>query len=1065
MPLSERQIAAAHRLGQDVCVVAGPGSGKTSVLIERFSWLVRERGVRPENILAITFTEKAATEIRERLLRTFADIPSMREHIERAWVSTIHAFCSRLLRENAIEAAIDPEFQVLEQSWLVLQDVADEVLERRFSASQTRMRTFMRALAVALDRDGFVPDLATSLVMIYDAVRLAGASLSALRIPTSGDFRNHLTTLRQMATDIVNDDTGGRSPKQVEQHREAEAWAELVLSLSEGEITSEHLRAATKKGWHLNHLQANSSAKRHEATLRLLLKEVKCEWAFSYYSDERELIVDLLEEIDSAYRERKRRASLLDFDDLEEKAIELLESDLELRSKTAGLFRYILMDELQDTNPLQWRLLELVRRADNFFAVGDVNQSIYGFRHARPQLFGAYRQALLDSGKHADELRDNYRSRPALLETINTLFTAAPGIEPHSLASGLPFPAKQDPSVEVIAAFGEGAKETEWVEAQWVARRILDLVGTLSLKSRKAEFGDVAILTRANESTGELQRALDRFGIPSVVIGGVTFYDTREIRDLKLVLDVLLNPRDEVALAGLLRSPMFGLGDEELMQRGSAGGLLASVEQNPPAGWEWLMDLRRQRNLMSPDRLLRRVIDASDYESNLTDRARSNIAKYLAMLGERYQRHPAGLAELVASVEQASREAEAPPADGGAAVRLMTLHKAKGLEFPVVFLPFLHKGRNYGTPVISFTQDHGLGVKWRDPGSAENISDAIAKRNEEAARATQDAEENRLLYVGCTRAEEHLVLSWSVTGRNRSCAAGFITSKLGLSLDAATQEAFTQTGVRVFSTDREPTPVAGVAQRARTGNVMVLPVTSMPGSPDSSASVTDISNFAECPRRYFLGRFLNQGRKPRLDLLTASEDDLDERDGGSQSAAELGIEVHALLAGQPAPEASHESVELAARFRTTTIAKKLSRAKIVEHEWDFVFETGGLVLRGQVDLWFECDRQIYLVDYKTDRRPSVGVAGHSLQLRLYALALESALKRLPEKGVLCFLRSDLEEEVDLSPLALNEALEVVYSFQLAQQSGEFTVKPGNACLSCAFHATSCPVGREKAGLL
>ena len=129
MSLSERQIGAAHRLGQDVCVVAGPGSGKTSVLIERFTWLVSERGVDPGRILAITFTDKAATEIKERMVRAFAHAPAIREQIERAYVSTIHGFCARLLRENAITAGIDPQFQVFEQPGKLLRQVADEVLE------------------------------------------------------------------------------------------------------------------------------------------------------------------------------------------------------------------------------------------------------------------------------------------------------------------------------------------------------------------------------------------------------------------------------------------------------------------------------------------------------------------------------------------------------------------------------------------------------------------------------------------------------------------------------------------------------------------------------------------------------------------------------------------------------------------------------------------------------------------------------------------------------------------------------------------------------------------------
>ena len=182
MSLSERQLNAAHRLGQDVCVVAGPGSGKTSVLIERFTWLVEPHGVDPGRILAITFTDKAATEIKERMVRAFAHAPEIREQIERAYVSTIHGFCARLLRENAIVAGIDPQFQVLEQPGKLLRQVADEVLESIYNEQPDRMRRFLRSLAVSEKESQWVPDLAASLIAIYEGMRIAGAEIGQARL-------------------------------------------------------------------------------------------------------------------------------------------------------------------------------------------------------------------------------------------------------------------------------------------------------------------------------------------------------------------------------------------------------------------------------------------------------------------------------------------------------------------------------------------------------------------------------------------------------------------------------------------------------------------------------------------------------------------------------------------------------------------------------------------------------------------------------------------------------------------------------------------------------------------
>lgn len=154
MTLSPKQRAAAHRLGQDVCVIAGPGSGKTSVLIERFAWLVREQHVHPHRILAITFTEKAATEIKQRLVNEFANEPATREQIERAWVSSIDAFCARLLREHAIAAGLDPQFQICDESpsRLFLRQAADAALESLYIENPEAVRRFLRALAVSRTR-------------------------------------------------------------------------------------------------------------------------------------------------------------------------------------------------------------------------------------------------------------------------------------------------------------------------------------------------------------------------------------------------------------------------------------------------------------------------------------------------------------------------------------------------------------------------------------------------------------------------------------------------------------------------------------------------------------------------------------------------------------------------------------------------------------------------------------------------------------------------------------------------------------------------------------------------
>ncbi|HYP08507.1 MAG TPA: 3'-5' exonuclease, partial [Bryobacteraceae bacterium] len=725
----------------------------------------------------------------------------------------------------------------------------------------------------------------------------------------------------------------------------------------------------------------------------------------------------------------------------EEFAITLLESDTALQQRIREGFDHILMDELQDTNPLQWRLMSLIRRPDAFFAVGDINQSIFGFRYADPELFAQYRRSLEEQGKQVDELRANYRSRPELLATVNTTFAGpAPGIEAHDLTSGRnDFLPKDDSSTELMVTSGENTEAAERVEAFWVARRICELVG-------RYRYRDIAILSRANDSLGELQSALDDFGVPSLVLGGRTFYETREVRDLILLLTVLVNPRDEMALAGLLRSPLFGVSDEELLLLASSEPLCDAVRQNPPAHWDVIEELRRIANVVSPDQLLRRVLDDCDYERGLSSRGRANVEKFLAALRTRAQTQPGSLAEALDFIRDASPEAEAPPTDFGDAVRLMTIHKSKGLEFPVVFLPFLHRDRGTAQPIICYTHAHGLGVKWRDPETRKGVADAAHEANTAQAMRAQAGEENRLLYVGMTRAKDHMVLSYSVTPKRKGgpwaqllaprIPARLATGEPPESMQAPPPDTVLPTHVYI---DRTPPQ----------------------DQHDSTASITDISVFSQCPRKYYLSRYIGWDAGPRGGLVNF--EDL-PKETGELDASEIGIQVHKILAGVQVEAPAAEAVELADRFTTSPLARRALRASRKEHEYDFLISIDDLILRGQIDLWFEHNRELILVDYKTDsvRLPldPKRVRAYELQLQLYAIALERIAGRPVSRAYLHFLRPDHVMDVDVSPLQLNAAREWVRTFLAAQATLDYPLNTGDHCFRCDYYKDVCPARRN-----
>lgn len=1040
MSLSQAQIAAAHRTGQDVCVVAGPGSGKTSVLIERFTWLVSERGVDPGRILAITFTEKAATEIKDRMVRAFAHAPEIREQIERAYVSTIHGFCARLLRENAITAGIDPQFQVLEQPDRLLRQVTDDVLEGIYSQQPDRMRRFLRSLAVLEKESQWVPDLAASLIAIYHAMRIAGVQIRDARLL---DAPVPYQQLRSLLTDVLDEKLSVTK----EVHADYLHWAREVLSLPL-QPSNRWFSILEKCDFNKTYLPKNSIARETQVAVREASALLKAHLLIAHYRNERELIVESLQLTDAAYRERKRNQSRLDFDDLEEFAIALLEKDPGLQARVRTGFDHILMDELQDTNPLQWNLLRLIRRPDTFFAVGDINQSIFGFRYAEPALFAAYRDALETEGKAIDELRANYRSRPELLNVVNRTFAGhasgpAPGIEAHELTSGQSsFLTLSEPATDVMIARGENTEAAERVESLWVARRICELIGQF-------QYRDIAILSRANIALGELQHALDEYRIPSLVLGGMTFYETREVRDLILLLTVLVNPRDEIALAGLLRSPLFGASDEELLTLALDGGLYNGVLRRPPAHWSVIEELRAVRNLVSPDQLLRRVLDDCDYESGLTPRGRANVDKFLAALRARYQSEPGSLADSLEFIRDASPDAEAPPADFGDAVRLMTIHKSKGLEFPVVFLPFLHRERGTGTPIIGYTHPHGLGVKWRDPATRKGVADIVHKANTQVLERAQGEEENRLLYVGMTRAKSHMVLSYSATEKRRGGPWAQLIARQLVEPSAP--------GVRLLTADAAPVPMQAPPPDAVLPATVYIDRILEQDQIDSTASITDISVFAQCPRKYFLSRYI--GWKSGDEVFIDSEDS-PRPDIGELDASELGTQVHKILAGVSVDTPVHEAVELADRFRTSALGKRALRATRLEHEYDFVVSIDQLVLRGQIDLWFEHNRELILVDYKTDRirlpMDPVRLRAYSFQLQLYAIALERIAGKPVSHAYLYFLRPNECVEVDISPLQQNAVRETVRGFLSAQAAMEYPLSVGSHCYRCDYYRNVCP---------
>jgi ATP-dependent exoDNAse (exonuclease V) beta subunit len=1026
----------------DTCVVAGPGSGKTTVLVEYFRRLV-EAGVDPLRILAITFTEKAAGNMRKKLAEEFQDDPEIRGKLERAWVSTVHGFCMRLLRENAVFAGVDPEFRIAEgnEAWRMQQESIATAIDALFQEHPARLRALIRGLSSF--------EFEEAVLSAYDAMRGAGVrveDLAGFPVP-QGVATGEIAAMTNALRDEPATAWSGAQRQHLDSILEG---AERIVTATE---PLEALRAIEGFSADLRKCKRGTAAYDLVAKLRERIEELKCSLITEFYAPQRELLIDILRRFDHLYRERKRQAGAVDFADLEEFAVRLLAEHPDTRARLQGQFDHILMDEFQDTNGQQAQLLGLVRPPDRFYAVGDINQSIYGFRHAEPQGFLEYRAEVERRGRRLVNLADNFRSRPEILSAVETIVEGVDGVERRSLVAGRKFAMPRPVCVDVLAA-----TELE-MEAQWVARRVLE-----------AEFGfkDVAVLVRNTEVMAAFATAFDKAGIPYLVNRGKGFYETREVNDLTSLLRAIAIPRDEISLAAVLRSPLVAASDESLLRLKIMGDNIGAslMRLAPESGAEFdaedygkltrfrdrLREWRIRREYVSFDRLLLAAIDDCGY------RGGPNIDKFLAQARDAASRMSLDeFVEELALVRASNpREPDAPPQDSTDAVQVMTVHSAKGLEFPMVFVAALHKGVETELPVVTFSPRIGLGARWRNPAVREDEEDLFQHEIHKERAKRESDESHRLLYVAMTRAEQHLVLSFS--GKPKEWAK-LVADKLNLPLDTNRDELLTRVApdgkpwsLRLLVTDTMPDVGQALRPVNSDDNVELVSPPEVTEQQNSNATVTELAAFVNCPRLYYLGHYLGFEGRPRK---LAETDEV-----GGLSASDLGTQVHALLAGSPVPEPDEEALRLAGVFRQSPLGHRLERASRVEREFDFLMAVEDLVIRGQVDLWFEEGGELAIVDYKTDsvtaREAHQRARDHALQLRLYALAVERFAGRAPDRAWLYFLRPNTVVEVDLTPSLLERPEQIVRDFEEAQSKLEFPLNEGERCRRCPFWRDLCP---------
>ncbi len=803
------QAAAIEVTGRDVLLEAGAGTGKTGVMVDRYCRLVCDKGVAPDAILAFTFTDKAAAELRQRIrleLTRRAEAGSERaaqllSAIGGAWVMTIHGFCNRLLAGHPVAAGIDPGFRVLDapETARAARKAFDEALGD-FLAGREGSR---EELVATYDVDG----LRGLVAGMHAELRSRGEAEPRLPEPPASDPVEAIARAIEAAGQALEE------MKESDPKRELVELALARLSEPGPPPGLDELRT----------LRTDSKAKAilpfREAIDAAISRTAEAGEGGEAYRH----LAALLELFSARFEAAKERRAGIDFEDLLILAARLLE-----RAEIGGAYRtrfsHLLVDEFQDTNRLQLRLIEALRGPrSELVVVGDEFQSIYGFRHADLDVFRRQRELV---AQRADaelmELSGNFRSRPELIAAVNHFGTALLGLSYRPLRVGAapekpadgPISGDMDPksahqpSVELLLTARDGWDEEGielepaidgrtplncLAEARDVAARLRELADA------GVDRGEMVVLLRAFTHLDAYEDSLERAGLRPYVVGGRGYWSQQQVSDVCALLATIANPLDDQALFGALASPACGAAPDTLWLLRAATGrrrhVWPALERAAGTGDAELDAPERLTDIPEPElELLRSFVatigslrergprlslatlvetatTATGYDLAVLMRpageARfANVRKLMRLAAEfesREGRDLRGLLDFLAVRAESDAEAQAATAaEGHDGVRIMTVHNAKGLEFDVVAVPDLSRSLLAGArpPLLTLGREQPprVGMQLRRLGSgAINLFD-YAELVEEAKQ--RDAEEGlRLFHVAATRARQRLILS------------------------------------------------------------------------------------------------------------------------------------------------------------------------------------------------------------------------------------------------------------------------------------------------------------------
>ena len=1111
MRWTDEQRRAIETRGKNVLLSAAAGSGKTTVLVARVLDLIQS-GADIDRMLIVTFTRAASSDMRAKLSRELGARAAVDDErcraqqllLERASISTLHGFCSDFLRAHFESANVDPAFRVLDDA--EVRRLMDEALDQAVEEAYAEPDEVLSALDYARGPKG-VRAMAESLLRTLDERPDPEAWLDRACTPDEAmrtrwidelasaarrDVERALMLTRLALGDPDCNDKYAAALEQdaAELRRIAglQSYDELYRALEEfKQARLPSVRGANSEG--IKKLREDAKG----ALNKIALKQLELGTALR---DSEALVTEFaaLRAVTLRARElfeaRKAELAGLSYSDLEHRTLRALEDPAvarELRER----YDHIFVDEYQDTSDVQEALVARIARGDNLFMVGDVKQSIYRFRQAEPRLFlEKYESYGRNDGGTLLPLTMNFRSRPAILDFVNRVFEHAMRggdseivyDELARLNHGNAELTGGEVEIHLLEAPDETTDEAILEmkgcerEALFIARRIRELMA----ENPELRYRDFAILTRAKRGVlGRMATVLLQQGIPAFADGSEAFYDSVEILLALSLLKLTANRRSDIELIGVLRSPVVGLSADQLARiriahpdvpfADAAAAYAGGTDEIARRLGDFFALAERWRLLaLCTDlgALTRVILD----ESGLYDcmgalpggpQRQANLDRLADNAAQFDQNISGALTRFLKHTEKLQARGDGDEAhllgENDDVVRLMTVHKSKGLEFPVVFGAMLSRRYNSrgGAQALSAHRDLGLGCLYCDPELQTRRKTLPQLAIAERGRREDSAEELRILYVLLTRARDQLILVGSVRDAVAAWARwdalretpGAAASHLDVILSAIGRDGAGLCAISVHE--------SGVAPEAGPGAETLDGLT---GEPDPELLRAILWNYPEPdtarqPLKLTVTGLLREIQSPdALKPLIERPAFLSE-DPSRMSGAERGTAYHRAMqllnlialrdlhgralrdevtaqldafadAGRIRP-AQREAVWPAsiARFLEGDVGQRLLRAREVRREWPFNAkmsisealspeEAGGfageeIMVQGTIDCCFMENGSWVLIDYKTDRADDAEALTlrYRSQLRLYAAALWRITGVRVAEIRLCLLRT------------------------------------------------------------